>query len=226
VRPAFADTVLLDPLHGACGGGTATCGADNGTLTPLTSGTGGLSGFGWTGSPAQSGDLLISILVPTGSAFGDGAITGTGIGAGGVIPMSAGTFSSGDLASFLGITASPNNPLGGFQVGLDSGVSSFQVFTADVGQQSLLLPSAALNDIFAEAGQLTAGTDFVAFLLNSSAGGNTATALSGQLQLENTVGTPTPIMGSGWMLLSGLGGMWWLNRRRKKAQPTSMLTAA
>jgi hypothetical protein len=216
--------MVEDPLHGACAGGTATCGIDNTHYTPITSGPGGLSGFGWQGSPAQSGTMEIAILVPDSAAFGDGAITGTNLSAAGVTPTLVGTFSSGDLGTFLGImpAASPQNPFGGFQTGLDSSVTSFQVWTATVGSQFADLPANALANIFAEAGLISAGTDFVAFLLNSTAppgGGNTATALSGQLQLQSTT---TPLPAAATMFVGGLGLIGWLSRRRRK-QPVSIL---
>jgi hypothetical protein len=96
--------------------------------------------------------------------------------------QASGEFTSGDLASFLGIRmSSPANPIGGFQAGLASSVNSFSVYTVDVPVAlSLNLPGAVLADVYAEAGGIPAGLDYGAFLLNSSQGGTTATALSGR----------------------------------------------
>jgi hypothetical protein len=242
---AKADPLTDDPLHGDCTtGSNATCGADNGNYSPITAplGASSVSGFGWTASPGpQTGNLDIVVLVPTqlDTGFSGLSITGTGIGAGGdALNQVAGTFTSGDLASFLGIpNSSPNNPVGGFETGLDSQDSSFDVYQVSTLINGSSLPSpgsnqdctnCALTDIFTLSGALgtlPAGVDIVAFLLNSSQGGTTATALSGQLQLQDSVpfnhvhvGTiPEPASLS--IFGSALIGMFWLSRRRRQSPP-------
>lgn len=232
-RLVFASALALTPavtahaaaLHGACLAGDATCGADNGAITPITvpAGATGLSGFGWQSSPAQSGDLEIVILVPQtqNAAFGDGAVTGTGI-TDSITPVQhAGIFSSGDLGSFLGIPGTPNNPIGGFEVNQDASVTGFDVYTVNVGDatEALAGPSSPLSDVYALSGGLPAGTDLVAFLLSS--GGNTATALSGQLQLQNAVPAPTttPLPSAVYLFGSVLAGGVWLSRKRRIRGP-------
>jgi hypothetical protein len=136
----WADTVD-DPLHGFCNGtGTGTC-SDNGTNTPL----GNSTTFGFSISPGpQTGDLLIEILVPNNyfipATF---AIMGTqgGLSNNQSISTTATLVSnvawtSGTLATYLGITASPSNPIGAYlptASGLDPGATGFYVFQANTG---------------------------------------------------------------------------------------------
>lgn len=243
---AKADLLTDDPLHGDCTtGSNATCGADNGSYSPITAplGASSVSGFGWTASPGpQTGNLDIVVLVPTqlDTGFSGLSIAGTGIGLGGdALNKLAGTFTSGNLASFLGITnSSPNNPVGGFETGLDSNDNSFDVYQVSTLINDISAPSpgsnqnctdCALTDIFTlsgASGTLPAGVDIIAFLENSSAGGTTATALSGQLQLQDSVplsnrvpvGT-IPEPASLTIFGSALIGMFWLGRRRRQSPP-------
>src|ERR1700722_4287136 len=104
---AWADTVI-DPLHGQCNGtGTGTC-SDNGSNTPL----GNSTTYGFTISPGpQTGDLFIDILLPNNYTppAGGFAITTTV-----TATQQTGTWTSGTLARFLGISASPDNPIGAY----------------------------------------------------------------------------------------------------------------
>lgn len=139
----FADTVE-DPLHGACNGtGVGTC-SDNGTNTPL----GNSTKFGFTISPGpQTGDLFIDILVPNNYVvpnsfaiyFANNTLAGTAT-------EFAGQWTSGFLASFIGIGASPANPIGAYLPAAqtqDPGATGFFVFQADIGTLTMLNPSGA-----------------------------------------------------------------------------------
>jgi hypothetical protein len=137
----WADTVD-DPLHGFCNGtGTGTC-SDSGTNTPL----GNSTTFGFSISPGpQTGDLLLDILVPNNYTLpASFAITGT---QGGVLNnlsisttatqvSNVASWTSGSLATYLGITASPSNPIGAYlptAITQDPGATGFYVFQADTG---------------------------------------------------------------------------------------------
>ncbi len=96
-------------LHGWCGSGaTSTC-LDNGTNTP----TGTANPFAFTSSPSGSGDFKIDVLVPNNEASaGSFSITGGTITPATATLFSATAWTSGDLAAYLGISASPTNPIG------------------------------------------------------------------------------------------------------------------
>lgn len=228
---AWAD--LLDPLHGeVCSSGGAACNTDNGSFGPIQL-TGGNLNFGWSYSgPAgnNTGNLEIVVLAPVNDGFVSPSFTGTNLS----MPSLAnfvGTWTSGDLATFLGLQPStPSNPFSAFQVGLDSSVTGFNVFTLDIpGILTLAQQGSTLADFFtANGGNILSGVDLVAFLTNTP-GGTIATAPSGQLQVTQFAETPIP----GAVFMFGpalLGGWYWLRRRAKamarKMLPTPMLSVA
>jgi hypothetical protein len=210
----LADTVD-DPLHGACNGtGSGTC-SDNGTNTPL----GNSTTFGFTISPGpQTGDLLIDILVPNNYVVSTSfAIEFANSTLAGTATEFAGQWTSGTLATFLGISASPDNPIGAYlptAQALDPGATGFFVFQADIGAQTLLKPSGASTaagtfNMISGLGGLN-GSYIIGFC-GTGCTGNTnpyvATANSGAL-----IVTPEP--SSQVMLFSGLMAMALLVSRR------------
>jgi hypothetical protein len=114
--PASA-TIIPDPLHGFCNSASpaGSC-TDNGTNTPL----GNSTQFGFFLSPGSStgtsGILTLDILLANNNAqpasFG---ITGiNGYPSGTATEVSATAWTSGTLATYLGINASPSNGIGAF----------------------------------------------------------------------------------------------------------------
>jgi hypothetical protein len=133
--PAFAD-IIDDPLHGYCAG-AGQC-VDNGTNSPTT--TNPPSNFGFTVSPGPaSGDLVLDVLTPNNETHpASFAVTGTLSGTASL--FSATPWTSGDLASYLGLSASPNNPIGAYlpsTQGLDPGATGFFVYRVDLGNTTL-----------------------------------------------------------------------------------------
>ena len=105
-QASHADTVL-DPLHGYCDVGCI----DNGTNSP--SGTNPPGNFGFTVSPgpASGTAFLIDVLTPSNlPSLSSYTITGTSAGTASL--FSATPWTSGNLDAYLGISASPTNPIG------------------------------------------------------------------------------------------------------------------
>src|SRR5215472_5917061 len=136
---AFAGTAWGDAMHGQCNGtGNGTC-SDNGTNTPL----GNSTTFGFTISPGpQTGDLIIDFLVPNNNPipasftldFANNVMAGT------ATLLNPNGWVSGSLAKYVGINASPNNPIGAFlpsTQALDPGATGFFVFQVDLGKQTI-----------------------------------------------------------------------------------------
>lgn len=110
---ALAGPAGATPLHGFCNGtGTGTC-ADNGANTPL--GTSTEFGFSHSGSSA-TGTFSLDILLPNDDTPTAGfSVTGINGNMGGTATeVKTSAWTSGTLADFLGISASPNNPIGAY----------------------------------------------------------------------------------------------------------------
>lgn len=143
-RNASAD--LLDPLHGYVKGDPGA--VDNGTNTPTT--VNPLQNFGFTISPGpKTGDVLLDVLVPNNVAPSllPFHVTGTASGTAALFSMTAWT--SGQLDSYLGISATPANPIGAYTGAsstlLGSPVTGFFVYQVDLG--TLTLKDASLPNL-------------------------------------------------------------------------------
>src|SRR5262245_49260387 len=109
---ASADGVVDDPLHGVCLVGCAANGVNISIPNPPLN-------FGFEASPAQvSGGLTMDFLVPVADGIGPSInVTGS---ANGALSFTANLFSttpwtSGQLDTYLGISASPTNTLDAIQ---------------------------------------------------------------------------------------------------------------
>src|SRR5215471_17949425 len=108
---AWALIALDDPLHGYCGG-AGQC-IDNGINSPTSNNP--PMNFGFTVSPGPaSGDLWYEILVPNNEQTPGALYTFTGTNSGTTTAV-AGEWTSGNLDTFLCLSASPNNPIGAFR---------------------------------------------------------------------------------------------------------------
>jgi len=221
--PASAQVVALDdPLHGFCAAGCV----DNGTNTPITSNP--PVNWGFTVSPKdQTGDLILDILVPNTAAVNPAnvvTVTGSTLPAAGVnfSLVSTTAWTSGFLDTYLGISASPSNPIGAYlpstQVFLP-GATGFFVLQADLGTQALNGPSGPFSPSFS-LNRGAQGMYIVGFL--NTVDGIIATANSGALfetgsgnSINPVAAVPEPATW-GMMLLGFVGlGLAFRVRRRK-----------
>ena len=128
---ARADTI--DPLHGMICATSSTCSnaGDNGTDTPINQSSGTVQKFGFSVSPSASGTLELIILTPNNDGAVTDSITGNGFSTPTSFGASLGVWSSGTLATFLGINSSPDNPIGAYlptTKTLDAGATGFNVY--------------------------------------------------------------------------------------------------
>lgn len=222
--PSYADPA--DPLHGFCWGATPAC-TDNGTNTPTSTNA---PNFGFTISPGpQTGDFRVDVLVPNNEAPTPAAlsfsVTGTQGGATNTLPLSgtATLFSTtawtiGELDAYLGIGASPTNPIGAYlpsTQGLDPGATGFFVYQVDLGTNRLQdNPNPLLGPLLNISPGLPLASYIVGFLdTGITAQHWVATANSGAI-FETGRRVPEP----GSLLLVSVGlaalGVWTWKRRK------------
>lgn len=206
--PASAG-VVDDPLHGYCSPAATQC-IDNGTNSPTTNIP--PKNFGFTVSPGPAtGDLMLDILVPDnkGPISSPSSFTITGTLPGTANLFSSAPWTSGMLDAYLGISASPANPIGAYlpsTQALDPGATGFLVYDVNLGSTTLQGPSnpnvSPLENI--SAGTLPLASYIVGFLNEgtSSAPDWVATANSGAI-----FATPAPVIGHGLPVLLAVGGI-------------------
>jgi hypothetical protein len=177
-----------NPLHGYCAG-VGQC-VDNGSNSPTTTNPPSNFGFTISGGPITGSTLLLDFLEPNNQAHASVAITGTYSGTASL--FSATPWTSGFLDAYLGISASPSNPIGAFIPDpVDLGATGFFVYQlsiSPIGGVTLQSPSnpnvSPLENI---TGTIPLGTYIVGFLDQGTASSPnwSATANSGAI-LEDT----------------------------------------
>jgi hypothetical protein len=208
---AVSHADILDPLHGYCGVGQC---ADNGTNSPTSNNPPVNFGFAVDPGPA-SGDLTVDLLVPNNQSHANSyAITGTLSGTATLFSTTAWT--SGALDMYLGISASPNNPIGAFlpsTQALDPGATGFLVYQVDLGMTTL---QGASNPNVSPLLNISPGIPLASYLvgfLNEGGGNIVATANSGAIfETSAPVSTPEPnslvLLGTGM-----IGFAMWARRK-------------
>lgn len=230
---AFCGVASADALHGFCVSPTPAC-SDNGAVTPVTS---TLPTFGfWDASGPVTGTDELAILIPT-NRDGSPSFTFTvSVKNGGpsnttntsttATLFSASPWSSNQLDAYLGLSASPTNPIGAYVPGppcngganppCDPTVTGYFVYTATFANTQVLAQSNDGNGpIFSISGLpsslsgiLPLGSFILDFVTPPGAG-TIGTPNSAALEIS---ATPEP--GTLILLGSGLLGVAAMVRRR------------
>jgi PEP-CTERM motif-containing protein len=204
-------------LHGFCYGGSPC--SDNGTVPPSF-------GFSVSSGP-QTGNLLVDVLVPNNLVGAPGtlgfSITGTQGGATNTAALSgtASLFSptawtSGFLAAYLGISASPANPIGAWlptTQTVEAAATGYFLYQVSLGINQLQPPADELGGPLLNLGgsALPIGSVLVGFL--DTGDGIMATANGRALWIEDP---PPSVPAPSTLVLFGgaLFGFGWLYRRK------------
>lgn len=211
-------------LHGYCSPPATQC-LDNGTNSPTSVNPPSL--FGFTTSPGpSSGDLFADILVPnnedTSPSTLSFALTGTLTGTASLFSTTAWT--SGMLDAYLGISASPANPIGAYlpsTQALDPGATGFFVYQANLGTTTLQGPS---NPNVSPLEEISPGLPLASYIVGFFNGGTTdapayqATANSGAIFETSSPPPPSVPEPTSLVLLgSALVAFRFIPRRRHRS---------
>jgi hypothetical protein len=207
-------------LHGFCVAPTPTC-SDNGQITPTTSTS---PDFGFLASPNNgSATFYLEALIPndvSGAGTESFSITGTNTANAVVssVKIGSSSWTTGQLDSYLGISASPANPIGAFlplTQGYDPSATGYVDYQFDFGNVtfgSVTDPTFSTDFSFPEGTIITAFADTVTTSCKTHKGVTTctdhndwtATANSAALIIDSPPPTPVPEPSSAPALVGSL----------------------